>query len=158
VVNLECSADGRYLVSLGPSTVSAWDLESNALIWEKGGIEPSCASIHPRLPRAICGLRTGQIVELELASGDKVRSLQLTPFQRMRPAIHSQGDRWVYIARYDRPRLLNWPSAKVLWHDSRSRHMFTSYIAKFSPCGRFLITNSEHNMRAMVVWNASTGK
>jgi WD40 repeat protein len=96
VVNLRCSPDGRVVVSRGVRGLVAWDARSGERLWQRTLATTSLA-FATQAPRLFCGFHSGDIAELNLASGE---TLTLIPAQNDSIgslAVSPRGDRVVSL-------------------------------------------------------------
>lgn len=159
-VGLECSADGRFLVSLGPCSLNAWDLESGELAWRRDDIDAvNCFAIDSRRQSVVCGLLSGELAEIDISSGRTIRSVLRPQWTVLEINISADGHRLACVGSGGQILLLNWPAATPAWqNECFPRHSAAARLALFSPCGKLLITPAQENMRTLAIWNAETGQ
>jgi WD40 repeat protein len=159
VLCLECTTDERLLVSAGHANLYGWDLESRALLWRRDALEANCIALDPRSRRLICGLRDGQIVELDSASGRTLRLLARMAYPVCQVAISPDGQSVVGIGAEGRILTLEASSGECRWQDAGSPcHAGGFRVASFSPCGKMLVTVAKEDIRKLAIWSASTGQ
>ena len=159
VLCLECTTDERFLVSAGHANLYGWDLESRALLWRREALEANCIALDPRSRRLICGLRDGQIVELDSASGRTLRLLARMAYPVRQVAISPDGRSVVGIGAEGRILALEASSGECRWQDAGSPYHAGGFrVASFSPCGKMLVTVAKEDIRKLAIWSASTGQ
>jgi len=89
---LVCSDDGSMVVAAGVH-MTAWDPRAAALLWQRSDhLAVSCAFV-PRSRRLICGLESGEVVELDPRTGARLRLIARHPSRIQLLAISPDGSR-----------------------------------------------------------------
>jgi WD40 repeat protein len=164
VIDMKASADGRYLISLSPTAMCAWDLATKQLLWQRSESQVSCFCIHPDSSRLLCGMNDGRVAVRDMLDGCAVRELlenpppwpvhdlDYTSDGRLLSITHSVGD--VRILSFDDgqrnvPAIANpQPFCATGW----------PRIARFSGCGTMLVTTAAGDKPELVIWDVASGK
>jgi WD40 repeat protein len=150
-----CSADGRWLATLGPHVLQVLDLETGRAAWTLGQVR--CFAARPQHGVLAASLSSGELIELDFQTGRQLRSLAtysdpalniaFSPDSRLAAIISAGGD----------IHLLDWQSGESAlpagWQDLR--HFLRTGIAAFSPDGKKLITGGE-DTTMLAVWDVET--
>jgi WD40 repeat protein len=152
-----CSADGRWLATLGPNVLQVLELETGRVAWQLGGGQVRCVAAHPHQSVLAVSLTSGELIELDMRTGERLRSLAAFSEPSLNIAFSSDGRLAAIIATGGGIELLDWQSGKSAlppgWQDNR--HYIRAGIAVFSPDGKKLITGGEDTAK-LAVWDVST--
>jgi len=135
---LECSDDGA-LVLLHGSLTTLWDRAAAQPLWTREGTQIASCAFWPGSHRLLCGLETGELVELDPQTG-----LTLRPICRLqwplKLSIAPDGQSAVCSDKHGRCTVVELATGSCTWsHKSRSLS-----LARFAPDGRRLfVTNPE---------------
>jgi WD40 repeat protein len=159
-ISLQCSADGRYLVSRSHASLQAWDLASQKLLWQQAARELTCHAIDPRSARVLAGKYDGSLQEWELRSGAPVRDVLPQPYGHVGDLkFHADGRLLLAAGRSSgvfpgELHLLPWPPA-ANGPTSDSSPWRCSWIRRsaFSPDFTYLVTTSELCDSWLDVWD-----
>jgi WD40 repeat protein len=164
VIDMKASADGRHLISLSPTGMCAWDLATKQLLWRWSEGQISCFCIHPDSSRLLCGMNDGRVVVLDLLDGWAerellenpprwpVHDLDFTADGRLLSITHSVGD--VRILSFEPGQ----PYAPANANPAPFCPTGWPRIARFSSCGKMLVTTAAGDRPELVIWDVSSGK
>jgi WD40 repeat protein len=160
VLELACSADGRCVVSQHAHHLYAWDLSTRSLRWRRGDIAASSFVLRPDSDRIILSTRHDELIEIDLADGRTLRTLDhfhLTPFAT---ALSPDGRQLAILFTNGDLRLLDSQTAAVHWEEKSSQFhkSATGSLLAFSPSGQLLVTESQDSAKVLTVWNVVTGQ
>jgi len=160
VTVLQASADGRHLVSLSPAAISAWDLPTQQLRWQRESGNISAIRIHPDSSRLLCGMGNGQVLEVDLFSGERtgsllaspppcpVHDLDVTADGKQLCVVHSTGEVRIVPGEAGGSNALAAPFCHVGW----------PRYARFSPCGSLLAASAASEEPSLQIWSISSGQ
>ena len=110
------------------------------------------------MSHVLCGTSDGEVVELEIESGRKVRSMRLSEGPLVQVDLNRAGNRLVAVDDRCKVHLLDWPEQRSVWPDHALPWAPGYTFALFSSCGRYLIATPEKQSRALRVWDAASGQ
>jgi len=161
VLGLAASADGQFLVSLSPTAMCVWNLATNELQCQGSGGQVNSFCIHPDSRRLLCGMNDGTIIERDLLTGERIRSLladappwpvhdlDVSNDGRTVSVVHSTGDvRLLSAEAASEPLPCPAPLCQVGW----------PRFARFSECGTMLVSCAEGDEPNMAVWSIADGQ
>jgi len=158
VFTLACSPDGRRLLSTGFSTLCGWDAQCGALSWQRDDFDVNCLAFDNQSRVAVCGMRDGRVVELDLASGGTLRELAKLPYPVRSISVSSSGGLVACVTADGRVLLANWQTGEVIWQDQHAPFHAGGYRALcFSPCDELLICPAKDDIHSLVVRDVQTG-
>jgi WD40 repeat protein len=164
VMDMEASADGRYLISLSPTALCAWDLSKKQLLWKRSDGQISCFCVHPNSSRLVCGMNDGSVMERDILDGCAVRSLlESPPPWPVHDLDYTADGELLSIAHsVGEVRILPIDNGRPFAPEAASPQPFcpTGWprIARFSTCGTMLVTTAEGERPELVIWDVGSGK
>jgi WD40 repeat protein len=160
VVALSCSADGRCLVSQGAYELAAWDLERKCDRWRRTDVAPFCFALAPDSVTAFIANQEGEVLQIDLHSGETLRSITHLEDSMIQFAVSPKGDALAVLGSTGRLLMLDTRTGALLWEQSARyfAHQGPARVAAFSPCGRLLVTSDHEQGNALVLWDAATGR
>ena len=158
VVDLKCSMNGKFLASVGATSLYIWNTETKSLHWKRSDLErDSNCAMDQGSHSVVCGLSNGQLAEIDLETGCVVRGIEcdiglvkicLSPNGRKLAAITFNG----FIRLYD------WPTGTLLWQRQEAPGFTPAgRVAMFSRCNDYLITQARGDVRRLVISSVATG-
>jgi hypothetical protein len=73
---LLASGDGALVLLVRRATASVWDRTSGLMIWARDGLPITSCEFVPRSHRVLCGLATGELLELDPKTGRTLRLIE----------------------------------------------------------------------------------
>ncbi len=160
VVSLHASADGRHLVSLSPTAMCAWDLPTKQLRWQREGGHISAARIHPDSSRLLCGLEDGQVLEIDLFTGERTGSLIASPppWPVYDLDVTADGKRVCVVHSTGEVRIVSGEPGQSSAAPAPFCHVGWPRYARFSPCGSLLAASAKGDEPDLQVWSLTSGQ
>jgi WD40 repeat protein len=153
---IAASKRGRWVVTFDWVQIWAWNAAQRTLQWKLAGID--CFALRPGADTLICCTRSGELNELELETGGRLRSLGCQPGEIRNLAISPDGQLLALLHAPTGMSVRNLNSARLLWQaESGSAPNAGAPVVQFSPCGRLLVSASPHSPHELAVWDAHTG-
>jgi len=149
---LECSDDGR-LVLIAALAAQLWDRESGQLQWQREDIWVKRAVFVPQSHRLICGLATGEIQELDAATGQTRRQLSLHRSQIRSLSVSPCGEYLASTAATGECVISRLDNGEVLW-TRRYRH---DALAEFAADGDSVVVANAFRGCSLATADAATG-
>jgi WD40 repeat protein len=153
--DIAASADGRWLVTLGPDTLQVLDAASGRPVWTRGDVR-SCA-LHPCGERIAASLEDGRLVELDRATGRLQRVVARYENPSLTVEFSPDGRRLAMTGGESSLTLLDWESGNSAlperWRDVAHRCRSSTLV--FSPDGERLVTSGRQTS-TLAVWNLRT--
>lgn len=91
ITQLRCSPDGNLVVATGYKLTVAWDAPSRELLWH-GPQGVLCLAFAAQAPRLFCGLKSGEIVELDLKTGAALATIPAQSAPLLAISVSPQGE------------------------------------------------------------------
>jgi hypothetical protein len=155
-LEIAASMGGRWVVTFDWVHIGAWNAAQRTLQWKLAGI--ACFALRPGAATMICCTRSGELIELELETGHRLRSLGCQPGEIRNLAISPDGQLLALLHAPTGISVRNLNSARLLWQaESGSAPNAGAPVVQFSPCGRLLVSASPHSPHELAVWDAHTG-
>jgi WD40 repeat protein len=159
VVALASSADGQWILSQGAFQLHAWNVQDQRELWQSGEVAPYCFVIRPDSTAAIIGSSRGDLIEIDMATGESLRTLARLDSQLLTIGISDLGDKLAVLKANGSVLLLDSHTGLPLWNDEpRTCQIAAGRIAAFSPCGTWLVTPGHEDGKALSLWNVATGE
>ncbi len=152
--SLACSADGRYVLSLGGKCLCVWEVASRKVIWRRTDVPFSCAVFHPHSLHMAAGLPDGAIVQIDALSGATLKSIASIDRLVFESEFSSDGQSLLAISETTLA-LLDWQTGAARW----SRPHRSSRIA-LSPAGDWVASYrfAFDQGPLVLLFDAQTGK
>jgi WD40 repeat protein len=158
VRHMELSADQRFLFSIGPHELCAWDLHARALCWRRD-IAVACLASAPGSQSIACGFEDGDILELDSRSGQTIRTVGRLPRSVDEVTISPSGQSLACVSADRRVQVFDWTTGDPLWqHDGCANFIGSVHSLCFSPCGRLLVGPTAENPSHLTVWDVQSGE
>jgi WD40 repeat protein len=152
---LAVTGDGRRLVAASDVRLSAWDLQRREMIWSRDDVGVMTLAIHPTSGTITCGTTMGQVLEVDMATGNSLRTVTEHVGGVDCLAISADGTKMASIGVDRRLTLCDWSTGQALW--TRPHHANSEVC--LSPDGQTLVTSGfVDNAWAIVTWNTATGE
>ncbi len=159
VAALAASADGEWVLSQGANFLHGFHRNNSRERWRLHDVAPNCFAIRPDAPRAIIANLRKEIVEIDLSTGQSLRTLGKTDSLLLNIALDPAGHQLAAITADGCLRLLDSHTGETLWSRRPLRQRFAiGRIAAFSPSGKLLVTAADDGTTALVLWNTATGQ
>jgi WD40 repeat protein len=159
VFALACSPDSKHLLSTGFSTLWAWDAPSGALKWQRYDFDVNCLAIDDQSRVALCGMRDGRALEIDLQSGNTIRELIRLKYPLRAISSGPRSRHLACVGADGRAFLLDGQTAGMIWQDETApRHSGSYRTLCFSPCGELLVSATQDDVRTLAVRNVHTGE
>jgi hypothetical protein len=150
---LACSDDGALVVTANYRGISLWDRQSRTMLWRRSDIGVRCAEFVPGSHRLVCGLPTGEVLELGATDGVTVREVARRPYGILSLDISPDGSRLAISDLDNRLTLIEQATGGTLW----SQDSFRWVPPRFTHDGRSVLT-SDMLAERIVVLDAQSGR
>ncbi len=152
---LGATSDGRWLVAASDIQLTMWDLQTRQLGWRRDDRRGYCLAIHPVSENVILGDAHGEVLELDLHSGDIVRTLARHNGTPDSVAVSPDGQRVASVGGDRRLVITDFNTAETIWS---SPHVTLAKLC-FSPGGETLVSSGfDDDAWSLLVWDASDGR
>ena len=122
VAVLECSEDGSIIIAAAQNTLIAWDRGTKHALWRRDGLRVFCCAFVPGAARVVCGLDSGEVLELDAHTGATLRKL-------------AEHDRWVnevaISPRSDYVATVDLDNRLMVIDVARGRQVWSRVLRKF---------------------------
>jgi len=163
--DVACSDDGRYLIAADNQRLTVVDLPENTILWQRRDLAPMCFALHPQAG-LMCGLISGEVVQLSLETGEVVRSVLHYGDGLYRLALHPRGHCMACLDWNGTLQLTSLIDGRVLWR--REHHGLSALppekrpkmygpVLCFSPDGHDLVTAAREGQWVLGVWDTVSG-
>lgn len=160
---LECSPDGALVLVGGMNTVSLWNRDNKKCLWRRTDLDVTCATFAPDSRRLFCGLESGQVFEVDWATGQTLRQVASHLSYCTGIVVSPAQDRLASIDWLGHLTMTDLDARAVLWRKQHAvlvggKPTVMPVCPRFSPSGRelFLVCAARHGQ--VVVCEASTGR
>jgi WD40 repeat protein len=156
--------DDNTLV-LGNTDLWAVDLRTRRIRWMQVGLGSACVAAASR-GKLICGLQTGEILELSSANGGVLRTIRRCPEAVSAIAVDRQRSRLASVTEEGRVEVCTL-QGRLLWAQQAHGSAGLPFAAKtrwlcgnicFSPDGYDVITAAEEGRWGVAAWDAQYGE
>jgi WD40 repeat protein len=160
VVKLACSVNGHFVVSQNSNHLYTWDLATRTLLWRRERVVANAFSLRPDSDLMILSTRCGELIEVDLANGGMVRTLNRLRSPPLATALSPDGRQLAILLDNFDVCLLDSQTAAVRWEKKSLRNckLPAGTFLAFSPSGKLLVTASQDSGKDLTVWNVVTGQ
>jgi WD40 repeat protein len=155
-VTLAADHAGRWLVSSNDRAVCLWDLQARQMKWRRNDLMTTKLVTHPVSDRILCGTAQGEVLELDLATGNTLRTIARHGDGSVEClSVSANGMQVASIGDDRRLIVTDWQRAETVW--SRPHHPTSQ--ACFSPAGNTLVSSGlVDDAWTLLTWDAATGE
>jgi WD40 repeat protein len=158
-VALATSADGKWVLSQGAFHLHAWNVQTQSEQWRRDDVSPYCFAVRPNAPAAIIGNSRGELIEIDLESGQTLRNLGLAGDALLVIGLSADGDNLAVLRADGGLTLLDSRTGALHWETQpRRSRIAAGRIVSFSPCGTLLVTAGEEDSKSLSVWSVASGE
>jgi WD40 repeat protein len=150
---LECSDDGALLLMTGGVT-TLWDRAAATLLWTRSGSEISSCSFWPGSHRLICGLATGDLVELDPATGLTLRQIDQLPTTVSSLSLSPDGQHVASCDSSGNCKVTELATGRCIW----SYGCRTMSVVRFAPDGQSLLVSHPRPGIDLALFSLDTGQ
>jgi WD40 repeat protein len=160
VVALACSPDGRYLLSQSAFHAYGWDLATGRQLWRRSDVASYCFAIRPDSARAILGTLDGELIEIDFAKGQPLRTLARCDGHMLVATLSPGGEQLAIMLANGDLQLFDSFTGALRWKQQTERDCPTAAgrFTAFSPGGQLLVTAGRRRSDVLTVWNLATGE
>ena len=159
VVALSSSPDGQWVLSQGAFHLHAWNVHTQSEQWRRADVSPYCFALRPDSSAAIIGNSRGELIEIDLESGQTLRTLGLVGDALLVIGLSTDGDKLAVLRADGGLALLGSHTGSLLWETQpRRTRIAAGRIVSFSPCGTLLVTAGEEDSKSLSVWSVASGE
>jgi len=157
---LSLSEDRQVIVSQGPYALHAWRLGDGTRLWSRHDLGAYCHVQLPGSRTAIVATLDNHLFEIDLATGETLRTLAHYHSPVLGTALSPDGGKLAVLRSDSKLMMLDSRSGTQLWERQIRRNDRTApgRMAAFSPCGTMLVTSGSLECTSLSVWNAETGQ
>ena len=154
---VECSPDGRWLVTHGPHDLQVLELATGRVVWKSREGRPQSFAIHPDSQRLVVGQMDGTLVEMAMETGDVLRPVAALDGAALNAVFSADGRRVALVTGSGNCHVLDWDSGRSAWPaDWRdTAHHTRSALVVFSPSGERVLFSSG-DTATLCIWNLRT--
>jgi WD40 repeat protein len=150
---MECADDGSVVIVAGED-LTAWDRDSAQLSWRRTDVSVTAVSFLPRSHRVLCGLETGEVIEIDPVTGDTLREVARHRSPVMSIAVSPDARLFASAGTYDECQVTELATGRRVW----SHPCVTLAVARFSPDGRLLLLSGAEKEASMTLFSLSSGE
>lgn len=158
-----CSADGAFVLVGSMNTATLWDRRAKKCLWQRSDIDVTYAAFAPDSRRLFCGLESGEVLDIELTTGQTVRKVAKHLTYCTGVVVSPAEDRLGSIDALGHLTLTDLTTGEAIWRKQYAvllggKPTVTPVCPQFSPSGRELVLVCAARQGQVVVCDAATGR
>lgn len=159
---LECTADGKHVLVCGMNSAAVWNHSLKQCLWQRTDIDITYAAFSPDSKRLFCGLENGQVIEVELTTGETIRQIARHYSYCTGVTVSPQSDRVASIDSIGHVTMTDLGSGDVKWKKHYAVLLgglpaVMPVCPRFSPSGNEIALICARRGSQVIVCEAATG-